>query len=79
MNYNTLYKAVEDDIIELSETKAAEETVSRLLDALKEKDPELFFQMDSAIGRLARAYEKQGFVGGLATSIAILILRNTRR
>ena len=65
MNYNTLYKAVEDDIIELSETKAAEEIVSRLLDTLKEKDPELFFQMDSAIGRLARAYEKQGFVGGI--------------
>ena len=79
INYEYVLPTEEDDIIELSETKAAEETVSRLLDALKEKDPELFFQMDSAIGRLARAYEKQGFVGGLATSIAILILRNTRR
>ena len=64
-NYERLYMIAEDNIEELPETTAAEETVSRLLNDLKEKDPELFFQMDSAIGRLARAYEKQGFIGGI--------------
>lgn len=64
-NYERLYRMAEDNIEELPETTAAEETVTRLLNELKDKDPELFFQIDSAIGRLARAYEKQGFVGGI--------------
>lgn len=64
-NYQRLYMMAEDNIEELPETTAAEQNISRLLDTLKEKDPELFFQMDNAIGRLARAYEKQGFVGGI--------------
>ena len=36
-----------------------------ILSKLKDKDPELFFDLDCAIGALARAYEKQGFNGGL--------------
>ena len=42
-NYERLYRMAEDNIEELPETTAAEQNISRLLDTLKEKDPELFF------------------------------------
>ena len=66
MDFAKIYRLFEDDIEVLGETTAAENEVNRLLKKLKEKDPELFFDLDSAIGTLMRAYEKQGFNGGLA-------------
>lgn len=68
MDNINLYERFEDDIEELRETKEAEAKVSALLASLKGKDPELFFDLDSAIGALARAYEKQGFNGGLTAA-----------
>ena len=66
MDFKTVYRMFEDDIEVLGETMLAENEVNHLLNDLKEKDPELFFDLDSAIGALVRAYEKQGFNGGLA-------------
>ena len=65
MDYNQVYRMFEDDIEIIGETIKAENKVNRLLRKLKAKDSELFFELDSAIGTLARAYEKQGFNGGL--------------
>lgn len=66
MDFIRMYRLFEDDIEVLGETTVAENTVNRLLEEVKAKDSELFFDLDSAIGALTRAYEKQGFNGGLA-------------
>ena len=63
MDFKKIYILVEDEIDELTETAEAEAALGALLSKLKETDPELFFTLDSAIGTLARAYEKQGFIG----------------
>lgn len=65
MDFKKIYILVEDEIEELTETSEAEAALGTLLSKLKETDPELFFTLDSAIGTLVRAYEKQGFVGGI--------------
>lgn len=72
MDFKKIYRMFEDDIEVLGETTVAENEVNRLLNDLKEKDPEMFFDLDSAIGALARAYEKQGFNGGLAAAKAVV-------
>ncbi|MBP5460678.1 MAG: hypothetical protein J6Y20_00925 [Lachnospiraceae bacterium] len=65
MDYQRIYTEFEDFIEPLEETAEAEGEVNRLVSKLKDRDPELFFDLDCAIGALARAYEKQGFNGGL--------------
>lgn len=73
MNYEKHYKLFENSIEELKETVKADNEVNRLLKKLKGVDSELMFTLDSAIGALARAYEKQGFNGGLAAAREIRI------
>jgi len=73
MDLSVIYNTFEDDIDVIEDTTAADNAVSSLLASLKEKDPELFFDLDSAIGALARAYQKQGFCGGIAAYNAITL------
>ncbi|KAB0577200.1 hypothetical protein EI53_01219 [Fusobacterium naviforme] len=70
MDFRELYKKHEDGIERIDETERAEESLSGLLAKLKAEDKELYFDIDSAIGALARAYEKQGFRGGLKAARA---------
>lgn len=73
MDFEKLFNSVEDYIEVQPETTAAEEAASELLLKLKDTDPDLYFELDGAIGALARAYEKQGFAGGLALSKAVTL------
>ena len=68
MDFKKIYNLFEDDIEELTGTIEAEASTNALLSKLKGIDPDLFFELDSAIGTLARAYEKQGFNGGLTAA-----------
>lgn len=72
MDFIRMYRMFEDDIEVLGETTMAENEVNRLLEEVKTKDRELFFDLDSAIGALARSYEKQGFNGGLFAAKAVM-------
>lgn len=65
MDFKKVYNLFENDIETLPETTAAEAAISALLTKLKDTEPDLYFELDSAIGALARAYEKQGFAGGI--------------
>lgn len=65
MNYRLIYDLYERRIDDVEETGQAEERISRLLEKIQQKDRELYFELDSAIGMLSRAYEKRGFNGGL--------------
>ena len=65
MDFKKIYNLFEDDIEELTETTEAEASANALLSKLKGKDTDLFFELDIAIGTLVRAYEKQGFAGGI--------------
>lgn len=65
MDFKKVYNLFEDDITTQPETTAAEAAIRATVAKLKDADPDLFFELDSAIGALARAYEKQGFAGGI--------------
>lgn len=73
MDFKKIYNLFENDIETLPETTAAEAAISALLTKLKDTEPDLYFELDSAIGALARAYEKQGFAGGLEAAKAMAI------
>lgn len=65
MNYRLIYDLYERHIDDVEETDLAEEKISSILKEVQQKDRELYFELDSAIGTLSRAYEKRGFNGGL--------------
>ena len=65
MDYTEIFKKFEDDIPASPEVDAAEAAVSAYMEKVKEKDPDIAFDLDSAIGALGRAYMKQGFTGCL--------------
>lgn len=65
MDFAEIFRKFEDDIPASPEVDAAEETVSKYMEQVKEKDPDLAFDLDSAIGALGRAYLKQGFTACL--------------
>lgn len=63
--YTTLYRAHEENALlhpETVETAAAERELNEFLHSLP---AETMFQLDALAGKLARAYEKQGFLFGL--------------
>lgn len=71
MNYRELYEKHEESIAKIEEVGKAEESLSAVLSKIKEINAELYFDLDSTIGTLARAYEKQGFRGGYEAARAI--------
>lgn len=73
MDFAKFFNSIEDHIEMKPETEAAEAVTSALLAKLKEKDLDLYFELDSAIGSIARAYEKQGFAGGLAFAKVVTV------
>lgn len=63
--YTELYSAHEENALphpETAETVAAERELNEFLQSLP---AETMFQLDMLAGKLARAYEKQGFLFGL--------------
>ncbi len=58
-----IYKNNERDIVR--DVYIAESKYKPLHEKLKQLDNELAFEIDNAVGRIARAYELQGFTGGL--------------
>ncbi len=73
MDFKKIYNLFEDDIKTQPETTAAEAAITALLGKLKDADPDLYFELDSAVGALARAYEKQGFAGGIEAAKAVAV------
>lgn len=65
MDFNKIYDANEAVIPQTAEVERAEEQASRIFDAVKALDPELAFELDTAFGAIALAYERKGFFGGL--------------
>lgn len=61
-----LYDACQQLIPPIAKTEVAEEKASAVYKAVEAYDRELADQMDTVMGLLARAYEMQGFFGGLA-------------
>lgn len=47
------------------EVERAEKEFQRVYNKVKETDSELAFEVDEAAGRIARAYELEGFINGL--------------
>ena len=66
--YKVLYSTYEESTLlhpETEETAAAERELSELIQSLP---TEIMFQIDMLAGKLARTYEKQGFLFGLTVS-----------
>lgn len=58
----TMYEEREDLHPETMDTATVETAINELLHCL---DADLMFELDALLGRMARAYEMQGFLFGL--------------
>lgn len=65
MDFREAYDAYQESIPAIAEVEAAETQAREVYEAVKAKDRELADRLDTIMGKLARAYEKQGFNGGL--------------
>ena len=63
--YTTLYSAYEESTLLHPETAEVAAVERELTEFLHSFPPEAMFQLDTLAGKLARAYEKQGFLFGL--------------
>jgi len=67
-----IFDAYEDHIPQIAEVVKAEKNAQEIFDKIAAYDMELAYSMDMVIGSIARAYEKQGFNGGLAVASGVL-------
>ncbi len=67
-----IFYAYEEKIPQIAEVARAEENVRKIFDKIAAYDTELAYSMDMVVGALARAYEKQGFHGGMAVARGVL-------
>lgn len=68
MDFMDIFDAYEEKIPQISEVTKAEENVRKVYDKIAAYNTELADSVDMIIGALARAYEAQGFNGGLAVA-----------
>lgn len=66
MDYNEIFEIYEEKIPQIEEVVRAEEKAREIYERVCTYDNDLAFCMDEVIGMIARAYEAQGFNGGLA-------------
>ncbi len=67
-----IFNAYEEHIPQIAEVTKAEKNVRKIYDKIAAYDADLAFSMDMVVGALVWAYEKQGFMGGLAVARDIL-------
>lgn len=65
METREIYDAYQEKISKIWEVDRAEEIARKVYDEILSYDRELADRVDTAMGILARAYEAQGFCGGL--------------
>lgn len=61
VDYKELYDRVEGSYSTIKEVQEAEKALEPILEDIRSRDKALWARLDSAIGRIARAYEKNGF------------------
>lgn len=65
MDFRVIYDTQQENIPQIPEVDAAEKAISEIYKRVRGLDAGLADLLDTAHGALARAYEKQGFNGGL--------------
>lgn len=65
MDFRKIYDAYQESIPAIAEVEAAEAQAKEAYKAVKLLDKDLADKLDTVMGTLARAYEKQGFNAGL--------------
>jgi len=78
MEYKTLYALYEDSIEMHQNTIDTERTEQELDKFLHSLDTETMFRFDALAGKLARAYEMQGFLFGLNCAQTKVVLEKPR-
>lgn len=68
MDFRDIFDTYEEKIPEIEEVTRAEENAQKVYDRIAAYNSELADTVDLIIGALARAYEAQGFNGGLAVA-----------
>lgn len=68
MDFMSIYDAYEERIQQITEVTTAEENFKKILDNIAAYNTELADRADMLVGALARAYEAQGFNGGLTVA-----------
>ncbi len=68
MDFRAIFDFYEERIPQISEVTTAEENARKIYDKIAAYNTELADSVDTIIGALARAYEAQGFNGGLAVA-----------
>lgn len=71
MSLQEMFDLHEEGIAEIAEVYDAERVFDALLSRMREIDEGFAFELDSAVGALARAYEKQGFIGGYTVKAVV--------
>lgn len=72
MDFRTIFDAYEEKIPQIEEVDKAEENARRICDRIAAYNSELADSVDMIMGALARAYEAQGFNGGLSVAGGML-------
>lgn len=68
MDFRTIFDSCEEQIPQIAEVTTAEENARKVCDKIAAYSTELADSVDIIFGALARAYEAQGFNGGLAVA-----------
>ena len=68
MDFRTIFDSYEEKIPQIAEVTTAEEKFKKILDKVAAYSTELADSADMLVGALARAYEAQGFNGGMAAA-----------
>lgn len=68
MDFRTIFDSYEEKIPQIAEVTTAEENFKKILDKVAAYSTELADSADMLVGVLARAYEAQGFNGGMAAA-----------
>lgn len=68
MDFRAIFDSYEEQIPQIAEVTTAEENARQIYDKIAAYSTELADSVDMIIGALARAYEAQGFNGGMAAA-----------
>lgn len=68
MDFRKIFDIYEEQIPNIEEVTKAEEAIQKIYNKIATYNKELADNMDMVVGTFARAYEMQGFNGGLMSA-----------